>query len=257
MIPKIIHYCWFGGKPLDEKSKKCIESWKKYFPDYEIIQWNESNFNVNEIEFMKKAYDNQKWAFVSDVARLLIIYEYGGFYFDTDVEIIKSFNDIIDDGFEGYFGLEHDLLPNSGLGFGAIKHQKVIKELIDVYKNLDYDRYSEELGKVACPIVTGDLLRKKGFKNKNQIQFISDIKIFTCDYFDPINYQNGKVSLTNNTHSIHWYNASWQELNEKIEQEKLRKLNSIFGIKLGEKIYGISYCIKKEGFINYILNRLK
>ena len=94
MIPKVIHYCWFGGNPLPNIAVKCINSWKKYFPDYEIIEWNESNFDLFSCDYCREAYDAKKWAFVSDYARFKILYEHGGVYFDTDVEVIKSMDDI-------------------------------------------------------------------------------------------------------------------------------------------------------------------
>ena len=95
MIPKIIHYCWFGGNPLPELAIKCIESWKKYLPDYEIKEWNESNFDINCCAYVREAYEAKKWAFVSDYARFWILYQHGGLYFDTDVELIKSIDDLI------------------------------------------------------------------------------------------------------------------------------------------------------------------
>lgn len=120
MIEKKIHYCWFGGNELPTKAKRCIKSWKKYFPDYEIIEWNEKNFDINFNNYAKEAYLNKKYAFFTDVARLYIIYHNGGIYFDVDVEVIKKFdNDILSN--EAFFGLETENTVNTGLGFGATK----------------------------------------------------------------------------------------------------------------------------------------
>ena len=128
MINKVIHYCWFGGQPLDSRGKKCLESWKKYFPNYEIIQWNENNFDVSRLDFMSQAYKDKKWAFVSDVARLLIVYENGGLYFDTDVEVIRSIDDLLEN--DAFFGFENDSFVATGLGFGAIKGQASVKAML-------------------------------------------------------------------------------------------------------------------------------
>ena len=132
-IPKIIHYCWFGGKELPESAKKCIDSWKRFFPDYKIKEWNESNFDINYCDYTKEAYEAKKWAFVSDVARFKILYENGGFYFDTDVEVIKSFDDIISNG--AFMGFENDkkCLVNPGLGLGVEAGNQFYKEMLDLY----------------------------------------------------------------------------------------------------------------------------
>ncbi len=255
MINKVIHYCWFGGNPLDSTGIKCLESWKKFFPEYEIVQWNENNFDVTSIDFMAQAYKDKKWAFVSDVARLLVVYEYGGLYFDTDVEVIRSYEDILNDNSEAFFGLECDGCINSGLGFGAIKGHPFLKRLIEEYEKLDYTQYTDRISDVACPIITTNLLMKEGFTKENRKQNIAGITIYPSAYFDPIDYRTGKMKQTKLTHSIHWYNASWQDKNTRKDQESLRKICAICGTEMGEKVYGVLYCIKKEGFWRYISNR--
>ena len=142
MIPKVIHYCWFGGKELPEYAQKCINSWKKYCPDYEIRQWNENNFDINVSQYVKEAYSCKKWAFVSDYARFWILYHYGGVYFDTDVELIKPINEIIDNGpfmgYEAYCNI-HFLNPrkehliNPGLGIASEKKSLLYKEILDYF----------------------------------------------------------------------------------------------------------------------------
>ena len=141
MIPKIIHYCWFGRNTLSPLAIKCIESWKKYFPDYEIKEWNEANFDVNIIPYTQEAYEAKKYAFVSDYARFWILYHYGGLYFDTDVEIIRSMNVIIEKG--SFMGCENNdkegknlfqkLGVNPGLGMGSIPYHPFYKEMLDLY----------------------------------------------------------------------------------------------------------------------------
>ena len=128
MIPKIIHYCWFGGNEIPENDKKCIESWKKYCPDYKIIRWDESNYDYKKNSYMREAYEAKKWGFVPDYARLDIIYNYGGIYLDTDVELLKSLDEILD--CEGFFGFESENLVNLGLGFGAVKGNEIIRDMM-------------------------------------------------------------------------------------------------------------------------------
>src|SRR5687768_11691675 len=136
-IPKKIHYCWFGGNPLTPLAKDCIESWKKYCPDYEIVEWNEKNVDIDSSPFMKAAYDNKKWAFVSDYARYKIIYENGGIYLDVDVEVIKSLDDLLEYG--AYMGFEGNEYVNSGLGFGAMAGDETLKDILNVYDKTSYE----------------------------------------------------------------------------------------------------------------------
>lgn len=117
MIPKKIHYCWFGMGEKPELAKKCIQSWKKYCPDYEIIEWNEDNFDIDQYPYLRWCYDNKKWAFLSDFARLLVVYQNGGIYFDTDVELIKTPDELL--GCNAFFGFENDKNIATGLGFRA------------------------------------------------------------------------------------------------------------------------------------------
>lgn len=256
-IPKKIHYCWFGGNPLSELAKKCINSWKQFFPDYEIIQWDETNFDVNKTDFMKKAYMDKKWAFVSDVARLLIVYENGGLYFDTDVEVIKSFDDILSDGHSAFFGFEKEGIVSSGLGFGAEKGNQFLKELFQVYADIDYNEYREDLAKIACPVLTTRFLEENGLKKNNLRQDIDGVTIYPWEYFAPMDYFTGKIKKTKNTHTVHWYSASWQTGEQHRAFEKSRRMNRLFGRKISDNITGIITCIKKEGFWTYLCNRLK
>lgn len=257
MIPKIIHYCWFGGKPLDELALRCIESWKKYFPDYEIIQWNEKNFDITQMKFMENAYKNKKWAFVSDVARLIVVYQYGGIYFDTDVEVISSYEDILCDGITGFVGIEKLNTVNTGLGFGAVPKHPFIKEILDLYSNIDFEQFVDCLLEIACPILTTELLKNKGYIDEDRIQDCCGFRIYPSEYFSPINYMSGKMFKTAKTHSIHWYNSSWNSKENKNEHIFAQKMRRIFGEKIGDLLCGIVTCIKREGIIKYIITRVK
>ncbi len=199
MIPKKIHYCWFGGKPLPKLAKKCIASWKKFLPDYEIIQWNEKNFDINSCDYVKEAYQAKKWAFVSDYARFKILYENGGIYFDTDVELIKQIDDIIEKG--PFMGFESDNNVAPGLG--------LYKEIIGFYETIHFIDDKGNLNLKTIVQYTTEILSKYGLKNNNEIQFMEGIYIYPKDYFNPIEHETGKIILTENTRSIHHFAASW------------------------------------------------
>lgn len=237
MIPKKIHYCWFGGKALPKEVKKCIKSWKKHCPDYEIIEWNESNFDIHCNNFIKKAYEEKCWAFVSDYARLKIIYDNGGIYLDTDVELLKSLDTLLHE--ECYFAAqEEDKKLNSGLGFGARKHHPIIKELLDCYDNAIFDK--EQKFSLACPILTTNLFEQYGYHFKNEIMKMEniDVTIYPPKYFDPISPGSIENLMDKDTYSIHHYSASWiPNLKGK------RKLSRFIGQK---NINAIKRIIKKK-----------
>lgn len=231
MIPKTIHYCWFGGNPLPPLAERCIASWKKFLPDYEIKRWDESNFDVNIIPYTSQAYEAKKYAFVSDYARFWILYNYGGLYFDTDVEVIRPMDDIIAAG--PFMGCEnpatkgnqadvldlesgHDLGVNPGLGIGAPKGLNLYKELLNLYDSMSFIDEKGWLNTVTIVSYTTNLLCKYGLLNTSDIQNICEIKIYPVDYFCPIDYKSGKCVITNNTYSIHHYAESWHGSKEKI-----------------------------------------
>lgn len=214
MIPKIIHYCWFGGNTLPESAIKCINSWKKYFPGYEIKEWNESNFDVNLMTFTQEAYSAKKYAFVSDVARFWILEREGGLYFDTDVEVIKSFDDILDKG--AFMGMEKNgengSAPsvNPGLGLGAEVGNPIIKTILEYYKTIHFlDEKGEKLPGTVVFHTTRVLESDFGLLASNEIQHLKDLTIYPVDFFNPFEDLTGILRKTKNTHSIHWYSKSW------------------------------------------------
>jgi len=215
MIPKIIHYCWFGRNPLPPLATKCISSWKKYLPDYEIKEWNEDNFDVNAIEYTKEAYAAKKYAFVSDYARFWILYHYGGLYFDTDVEIIRPIDDILEKGAfmgcETNGGKDTQISVAPGLGLGFEKGNSLLKELIDFYSNMHFLK-EDGTPNLSITIVghTTEYLKTKGLKNTSGIQEVEGIFIYPSEYFCPINVVTDKLHVTENTRSIHHYAATWQ-----------------------------------------------
>lgn len=203
MIPKKIHYCWFGRGEKPKLAQKCIASWKKYCPDYEIIEWNEDNFDVGSNAYTKMCYENRKFAFLTDYLRLLIIRDHGGIYFDTDVEVIKSFDSLLDSG--AFFGFENKDFLNTGEGFGAEAGNPVISRMIDEYEPL----LDGQHGTVGCPILNTQALSAFGFRIDGSYQEKNGVILLPQDYLNPYDDPTGVLSKTKNTYSIHWYGKSW------------------------------------------------
>lgn len=218
MIPKIIHYCWFGRNPLPQLALDCIASWKKHLPDYEIKEWNEENFDVNMIPYTAEAYRQKKYAFVSDYARFWILEKYGGLYFDTDVEVIRPMDDIIANG--PFMGAEDNgktwtktYNVNPGVGMGAEPHNEFIQEMITVYGGLHFE-YNADIRKMVNIVTyTSRILSEMGLQNKCEIQKVGEFTIYTHDYFSPINTISERLHITENTRSIHHYTGSWVKKN--------------------------------------------
>lgn len=240
MIPKIIHYCWFGRNEKNRSMLKCIESWKKNCPDYEIVEWNEENFDIECIPFVKDAYDAKKWAFVTDYARLKIVYENGGIYLDTDVELLKNLDSFLE--LEGYMGFQTDGLVNTGLGFGAEAGQPVLLQLIRDYENRDFKADSDDVAKIACPIINTKVLESIGFKVGGEKQTVNGVTLFPAEYFDPKDNQTYILNVTDNTVSIHHYDASWKKSNTHVKHALFRLIARVIGknnfIKLKNRIKG-------------------
>ena len=206
-IPKIIHYCWIGGKSIPEHNKKIMESWKKFCPDYKIKEWNESNYDFTKNRYMREAFENKQWAFAPDYARLDIIYEYGGIYLDVDVELVKSLDDLLN--LKGFAGFESETFCAFGLGFGAIPKLPIIKGLRDYYEGLSFVKEDGTFNKIPSPQYQTNYLVKKGLIPNNTKQEIDGLTIFPMEYFCPKDFFSGEISLTKNTYSIHHFDASW------------------------------------------------
>lgn len=235
VIPKRIHYCWFGGKPLNQLGEKCLASWKKYFPDYEIVEWNESNFDVNCCQYVKEAYEAKKWAFVSDYARFKILYDQGGVYFDTDVEVIKSFDDILEKG--NFMGCENKVSAvNPGLGLAVAPGLSLIKEILEDYEKDSFLNSDGSLDLTTIVTRTTNILKRHGLQNINEIQTVAEIDIYPVDYFCPIDMSSGKLVITKNTHSIHRYAGSWETNGNKFRGKVYRLISRTFGERIAEKI---------------------
>ena len=230
MIPKIIHYCWFGGKPLPELAQKCIESWKKYCPGYEIKRWDETNFDINCCDYVREAYEAKMWAFVSDYARFKILYENGGVYFDTDVELIKPIDDIITKG--SFMGLEksNKAYTAPGLGLAANAGLGLAEEVLDSYHNSHFVKNKNGSYETVVTRVTNIIL-KHGDINRDKITEIAGITIYPPEYFCPLNYYTGEMNITENTRSIHHYMASWVIPESRVALSVKKKLCSKGGVR--------------------------
>ena len=248
MIPKVIHYCWFGRNPLPPFAVKCIESWKKFLPGYEIKEWNEDNFDVNIIPYTQEAYEARKYAFVSDYARFYILYHHGGIYFDTDVEVIKSIDDIIERG--AFMGCENEAKPgatalavaqglglgcNPGLGLGCNPGLGLYAEILGLYAGLHFLRSNGGLNLKTVVEYTTELLSAKGLKNVNEMQCVADVWIYPKEYFCPVNYQTNEMNITDNTRSIHHYAASWHGTRQIL----FKLVSKIVGKDVAHKISAI------------------
>ena len=239
-IPKKIHYCWFGGNPLTELGERCLESWKKFFPDYEIIEWNESNYDVNKLTYIKEAYDEKKYAFVSDFARFDILYQYGGVYFDTDVEVIKDMRDIIERG--AFAGLESPGDINAGLGLACSAQCNLVKEVIDSYKADCFINEKGELNLKTVVTRVSEIFEKHGLTKENAIQKVEEFTIYPVDYFGPKDIQTYVLNITENTRSIHHYDGSWATPARKKFKNDRHELVEKYGKKIGLLLGFVPWC---------------
>lgn len=238
MIPKKIHYFWTGGGEIPDKSKACIESWKKFCPDYEIVEWNESNYDIQKCAYMKQAYDAKMWGFVPDYARLDIIYQEGGIYLDTDVEILRNLDSLL--GRKAFMGFEN---PNSvalGLGFGAEKGNPLIQKMRDAYHSLSFLGEDGMPILTPSPVLTTQFLKAYGLKTNGKPQNIQGIDIFPAEYFAPLCFLDNRLKITKNTYSIHWYHASWHTPEQKRQVRQSQRIYRIFGKHLGKyAVFGL------------------
>lgn len=223
MIEKKIHYCWFGRGKLPKKAKRCIASWKKYCSDYEIIEWNEDNFDINMNPYTKMCYEQKKYAFLTDYVRLVVIEKHGGIYFDTDVEVIRSFDDLLD--CNAFFGFENNEYIATGLGFGSEASNYVVRQMILEYEQLLDGKHDF----IPCPKLNTDALLKLGLRQNGEKQNIFGVNIYPIDYFNPLNNNTGVLNITENTYSIHRYSMSWLTPTRRLRSKITRPMHRFFG----------------------------
>ena len=250
MIPKKIHYCWFGNNEIPEKDRRNIEGWGKINPEYEIIRWDESNYDLQKNNYMKEAYEAKKWGFVPDYARLDIIYNEGGIYLDTDVEILKPLDELL--GYTCFAGLESEGRVALGLGFGAEKGSSVIKTLLDYYNDKHFIKEDGSYDLRSAPEIQMGIFKELGLTQNNEIQILNGITVFPTDYFCPMNYMTGIISTTCNTFTIHHYNMSWMNKRELEIVQLTRKYSKMLGIYLGRNIAEVVVYLKEDGLLKTV-----
>jgi mannosyltransferase OCH1-like enzyme len=248
-IPKVIHYCWFGKKPLPDNVLKCINSWKTHLPDYKIIQWNEENFDLKTNQFVYEAYNSKKYAFVTDFVRLEILYSFGGIYMDTDVEILKNIDSFLYN--EAFSGFETETKIPTAI-MASLPKNRWIKLLLDYYANIPFLNKDGSFNtRTNVDIITEITTKNFPVILNNKYQLIDNtFALYPSDFFCPKSYKTGKIYLTKNSHAIHHFNGSWLSK----EEENKRRLNYtfsfIFGKKIGISLSTLFMSIKKIGINN-------
>ena len=226
MIPKIIHYCWFGGKPIPPEYQRYIDSWRRFLPDYEIRRWDEANYDVRCIPFSQEAYEAGKFAYVSDYARLKILYEQGGVYFDTDVEVIRPMDDLLARG--AWMGIEKhtntpqaDDMVNPGLGFAVEAHHPVVREIMRFYEQTHFVMPDGQIKMIPIVPVTSRVLRAHGMPSRvTKPVEVAGITIYPWTYFCPMEFLSNRLELREETYTIHHYTATWMTAWDKLMMKK-------------------------------------
>lgn len=227
MIPRKIHYCWFGRKELPELAKKCIASWEKFCPDWEIIQWNEDNFPISDYPYAQYCLENKKWAFLSDIVRLVVVNEQGGVYLDTDVEMLRPLDALCQ--YDAYYGFELATQINTGHGFGAVAGHKTVRAMLDVYLAFRPDE-NGNYPLIACPRLNTDPLVAMGLALDGQRQTVAGAEIFPIEYFNPYEYTTGRMRKTENSYSVHWFNQSWVSPMARFRAKLTKPFHRVFGV---------------------------
>ena len=211
IIPKTIHYCWFGNKEIPDRLKRCMESWRRYCPDYKIVKWNEDNYDISKHVYTKQAYEHRKWAFIPDLVRLEVLYEYGGIYLDTDVEIIRPLDDLLYQ--KGFVGVEKWGIINVGGGCGVIRNHPMMRLLLEKRAAILFEREDGSLNTESSGSYETLPFIDYGFVPNNTVQTINEMTVYSSDFFHPYDYMTGELSITENTFSIHRFAESWVKKN--------------------------------------------
>lgn len=212
-IPKIIHYMWLGDKTIPDNLQYCLNSWKRYCPDYEIVRWDENNYDVGKHPYMKQAYKNRMYGFIPDYARLDILYHYGGIYMDTDVEIIKPLDELLYQ--QAFCGVEKWQVINFGGLSGAVKGHRALEALLEERQGVVFEETDGRLNKNTCGYYDTRVALNHGYRIDGTNQRILDMNIYTYDYFHPYDYISRRMEITGDTFSIHHFNGGW--LDEKLK----------------------------------------
>lgn len=226
-IPKTIHYCWFGRGKKPKIAKKCIKSWKKYLPDYEIIEWNEDNFDINSNLYVKQAYEAKKYAFVTDYVRLYALYNYGGIYMDTDVEVIKPLDKFLK--YDAFTGFESEQFCVTGI-IASKKQNLMIYEFLKPYNNIKFLNENGTINQTTNTSMMTNICKDYGVNLNNKQQTVNTLEIFPKTYFCPLNFNSIESNLSDNTYTIHHFAGSWlgKEVQDKIKKQKKYQRRKLF-----------------------------
>lgn len=234
MIPKIIHYCWFGGKSIPKLEKRCMGSWRRVLPDYKVMRWDESTFDVYGNPFTAAAYKAKKYAFVADYVRLYALQKYGGIYLDTDVEVVKSFDDLLHYGAFG--GFETPLVMQTGV-LAMVAENLIFKEFFEVYEHISYEVDDNGNNKtLPNSAILAQVLSKHGLKLDNSRQSIGGMEIFPQDYFCPIDQATREIVVTPNTYAIHYLSGSWFSWKLRFANRFKKIIGILFGYDMVRKM---------------------
>ena len=247
MIEKVIHYCWFGYGEKPELFNKCIESWRKFCPDYKIVEWDESNFDVHQNTYISQAYDNKEYAFVADFARLWIVYNYGGIYLDTDVELVKPLDDLL--GHKAFFGTDYPGGIATGLGFGSEPNNPIIAEMMKVYDSLLFVNAKGSFNYKPCSKYQTKALKKYGLVKKDVIQNIDNGNIvYPVEYFCPKEFYEEEARLTPNTYANHHYSLSWMPEDSRKALDLSMKYRKYMPLYIAHSLAYMVVFYKQYGF---------
>lgn len=226
MIPKMIHYCWFGRGEKPKLAQKCIASWKKHCPDYEIVEWNEEKFDFSTHSYARFCYEQKKWAFLSDYIRLVVVEQHGGIYFDTDVELLKNLDSLLNH--KAFYGFENNSHVNTGQGFGSEAHHSTIQAMLEQYQKLKQDEQGA-YPIIGCPILNTRALVPLGLELNGQRQNVGGAEIYPAEYFNPYESSTGRLYETKNTVSVHWYSGSWMSKKSILRSKITKPFHRLFG----------------------------
>lgn len=235
MIPKIIHFCWLSGDPFPDPIQRCIDSWNKILPDYEIMLWDTHRFDINSNTWVKQAYENKKYAFAADYLRLYALYHYGGIYLDSDVEVLKSFNDLLNLPY--FIGVDSQSKIEAAI-IGTENHNKWIGDCLEYYKNRNFVNPDGTFDMKTLPIIMEECITKT--KRMDYIDSISSfnndnlsVKLLPFNYFCSKRHDTGIVQITENTYSVHHFAMSWKSS----KLHTLIKIKRLFVRMFGERFY--------------------
>lgn len=231
-LPRKIHYCWFGGNPLSAEAVSCIDSWKRNNPGFEIVEWNEKNFDLTSNQYVKEAYEAGKYGFVSDYVRYAVMAQYGGFYFDVDVELLDSLEILVNQ--RGFISFESLNLLNSGSGFAAEADEPIMKALRDAYAGRTFRLSDSQYNETPCSVYETEYFRQLGVRIDDTYQNLDDFLIFPHEVFAPVNQYSGALELTANTMGIHHFSCSWFEKEKRLEWEERKQRVEIVNALLME-----------------------